>query len=78
MVLGLVAAIPVANDWVTDRYIHHVPLAILATGLEIVAVLLFAVALMLDAITHQDRRDFELGLLRGSSRAKAGEGGARE
>lgn len=62
-VLGLIAGIPVIDDWVRDRYIHHVPLAILATGLEIVAIVFAAIGLILDSIVHQDKRNFELGLL---------------
>lgn len=64
MALGVVAAIPVFDDWIREQYIHHVPLAILATGLEMVAVILVAIGLILDSITQQDRRNFELELLR--------------
>lgn len=60
---GLLAALPVFDDWVREHYIHHVPLAILATGLEIVAVMLGAIGLILDSITHQDKRAFERELL---------------
>lgn len=61
--LGLVAAIPVFDDWIRDRYIYHVPLAILATGLEIAAIVLVAIGLILDSITQQDKRRFEGQLL---------------
>lgn len=61
--LGLIAGIPVIEEWITARYIRHVPLAILATGLEIVAMVLAAIGLILDSITHQDKRNFERGLL---------------
>lgn len=61
--LGLLAAVPVFGDWIRERYIHHVPLAILATGLELVAVLLMAVGLILDSISEQDKRNFERDLL---------------
>lgn len=60
---GLLAAVPVMQDWFRERYIHHVPLAILATGLEIVAIVLAAVGLILDSITQQDKRRFERQLL---------------
>jgi len=40
-----------------------VPLAILATGLEIVAIVLAAIGLILDSITNQDKRNFERTLL---------------
>lgn len=60
---GLLAALPVFEDWIRERYIYHVPLAILAAGLEVVAVLLMAIGLILDSITHQDKRAFERELL---------------
>lgn len=61
--LGVTAGIPVLEEWITERYIRHLPLAILATGLEIVAIVLAAIGLILDSITHQDKRNFERGLL---------------
>ena len=60
---GVLAALPVLDDWVREQYIYHVPLAILATGLEIVAVLMLAIGLILDSITHQDKSSFERELL---------------
>lgn len=60
---GFLAALPVFGDWIRERYIYHVPLAILAVGLEVVAVLLMAIGLILDSITHQDKRSFERELL---------------
>lgn len=62
--LGLWAGLPVLEEWIRERYIHHVPLAILATGLEIVAIMLAAIGLILDSITHQDKRRFERELLK--------------
>lgn len=52
---GLLAAWPVIQDWIQYQYIRHVPLAILATGLEIVAVSTFGVGLILDSIVYQKR-----------------------
>ena len=60
---GIVAAIPVLNDWVLYKYIYHVPLAILATGCEIVAVLLLAIGLILDSIVHLQRFAYEREIL---------------
>lgn len=62
---GLIAGVPVFNDWIRERFIHRVPLAILATGLEILAALMLAVGLILDSIRHQNRGQFERDLLRG-------------
>jgi len=64
--LGFISAIPVLNDWITERYIYHVPLAIFATGLEIVAIVLAAVGLILDSIAHNDKRNFEREFLSNS------------
>lgn len=61
--LGLLAGIPVLEDWVRARYVYHIPLAILATGLEIIAIVFAAIGLILDSITHQDKCKFERELL---------------
>lgn len=65
--LGLLSGIPVLDDWIRFHYIYHVPLAILATGLEIVAIVLVAIGLVLDSIAHQDRGNFHRELLASSS-----------
>ena len=62
--LGLFASAPVLYDWVTMRYITHVPLAILSSAMEIVALLLLAVGLMLDSVAHHERLAFEVNLMR--------------
>lgn len=66
--VGLLAGLPVLLEFLEYRYILHVPLAILATGLEIVAAVVFAIALLLDSIAHQDRRNFERQLLNQDTR----------
>lgn len=63
-VLGLLAGLPVIDEWIRSRFITHVPLAILATGLEIVAIIFVAIGLILDSVTNQDKRNFERQLLR--------------
>ncbi len=60
---GLIAGMPVIDEWVRTQYILHIPLAILATGLEIIAIVLMAIGLILDSISHQDKRRFEGELL---------------
>lgn len=62
-VAGLLAAVPVFQDWISEHYVYHVPLAILAAALEIVAVMTLCVGLVLDSIAHQDRRNYERNLL---------------
>ena len=59
---GLLAAIPVISDWINYQYIYHVPLAILSTGLEILASLSLAVGLILDSVVHLERLAYERDL----------------
>jgi glycosyltransferase involved in cell wall biosynthesis len=61
---GLLAAIPVFMDWIEHSYIYHLPLAILATGLGIVAVIMLAIGLILDSISHQNKCSFECEMLK--------------
>lgn len=68
--LGLVAGFPVIEEWLKVRYIQHVPLAILATGLMVIAISFAAIGLILDSITQQDKRIFERDYLRCSSQNK--------
>jgi glycosyltransferase involved in cell wall biosynthesis len=60
---GAISALPVLGDWIEYRYIYHVPLAVLAAALEIVAVMSLGVGMVLDAITHQHRMNSERRLL---------------
>jgi glycosyltransferase involved in cell wall biosynthesis len=66
--MGLMASVPVMQDWIQTHYIYHVPLAILATGLEIVAVVLIAIGLILDCISYHDKLNYERELLNFSRR----------
>ncbi len=68
--LGLTAGAPVIEEYITQHYIYHVPLAILATGLEIIAILFTGIGLILDSITYQDRRKFEYELLASSNKTE--------
>jgi hypothetical protein len=61
--LGFLAAVPVIEDYVTSHFVYHVPLAVLAAALEIVAVMMVGIGLMLDSIAHQQRMDYERNLL---------------
>lgn len=60
---GIACGIPVMHDWITYRYIYHVPLAVLATGIEILAVVFMAIGLILDSLVHQQRLAFEREIL---------------
>jgi glycosyltransferase involved in cell wall biosynthesis len=65
---GLAAGIPVASDWIAFQYIYHVPLAILATGLELLAAGLLGIGLVLDSVVHLERMAYERDLLASRSR----------
>ena len=60
---GLLAAIPVLSDYIAHDYIYHMPLALLATGLEIVALLMLVVGLILDQSSYYNKCNFERKLL---------------
>ncbi len=60
---GLVTSLPVFDDWFRYQYIYHLPLAVLAASLEIVAVMALGIGLTLDSITHQEKMRFEKDLL---------------
>lgn len=57
--MGLFAGYPVINDWISHRYIYHVPLAIMASALGILATITLSLGLILDSITHQYRMKYE-------------------
>ena len=57
--LSIISAIPVLSDWFMYKYIYHVPLAILATGLALVSITLFSLGLILDSIVYQYKLEYE-------------------
>ncbi|MCR9140629.1 MAG: glycosyltransferase family 2 protein [bacterium] len=57
---GLAAGVPVILEFIETQYVAHVPLAILSTGLMILAVLSFAIGLILDALARNIRTQYEL------------------
>ena len=60
---GLLAALPVISDWFSYHYIYHLPLAVLATGLEITALMSLGIGLILDSVVHMERLAYERDLL---------------
>jgi glycosyltransferase involved in cell wall biosynthesis len=60
---GLMAALPAIFDWLDYRYVYHLPLAVLATGLEISALMSFSIGLILDTVVHMERLAYERDLL---------------
>lgn len=59
VVLTLIVGTPVILEFMATHYITLVPSAILASGLGILAVLFFVVALILDTMAYNHRIDFE-------------------
>jgi len=63
VLLGLVAGYPSLNDYLASGYVFHVPLALLAVGLELSALLCFATGLILSTIVRGQRAEHERALL---------------
>lgn len=61
---GLIAGAPAVLDFIMYHWVYHVPLAILASSLEIVALVLFAIGLILDTVVKLHKLEFETLLLR--------------
>ncbi len=61
---GLAAGLPVLIEFAKTAYITHVPLAILAAALEIMALLCVSNGMVLDTLVKADKRNYELALLR--------------
>jgi glycosyltransferase involved in cell wall biosynthesis len=63
VLLSIISAIPVFMDWFNYQYIHHVPLAILATGLGLISIIFFSMGIILDSIAHNNKLVFEQRML---------------
>lgn len=74
-VAGILVAVPVFEDWFKTQYISHVPSAVLAAALEMVAFLLLAVGVILDSISHHEKLKAELHYLDVHRRSSAGDTG---
>lgn len=57
---SLVAGLWPIMDYIREKYVYHVPLAILAAGLAVLSVLCFAVGLILDTINKYHNETFTL------------------
>ena len=63
LALAFLTSVPVIEDWYHFRYIYHIPLAILSSGLVLVSSILFAVGLILDSISHFNKMEIERKIL---------------
>lgn len=66
MTAGLVAGIPVISDFIQTGLVPRLPLALLATGLEICGVISISIGLILDGLVHHQQLQTERDLLRDS------------
>lgn len=62
-VLGALCGLPVIGEWIAFQYIYRVPLAILATGLMVLAAGSLGIGLILDSAVHQNRLNYERDFL---------------
>ena len=54
--LALISGMPVIKEYLLTHYITHVPLAILATGLMIIALVFFTIAVILNVLARLYKR----------------------
>lgn len=63
MLLGIIVGTPVIVEFIKYSYIYKIPSAILATGLEILAIIILQCGVILDTIVKQHREDYEINLI---------------
>lgn len=61
--VGLAAGFPPIMDYITVQYVNHVPLAILAAAIEMIALNLFTCGLILSTVVKNDKKNYELRLI---------------
>jgi len=64
LMLGLVAGVPVINEFIDTGYIKKLPSAVLAVGLIISAGISITCGLILDTIVRQHKENFEVVLMK--------------
>ncbi len=67
---SLAIGMPVLLEWLETGLITHIPLAILATGIGILAAISLTIAIVLDSVVYIDKKSFELKLLSESNTRK--------
>ena len=61
--VGIIAGVPAIVDYIKFKYVHHVPLSILAAALEMLSLNLLTCGLILDTVVKNERKNYELRLL---------------
>jgi glycosyltransferase involved in cell wall biosynthesis len=67
---GLLLGFPVIKEFIDTNYISHIPLAILSTGVEIIAVFFIAIGIILDSIVYHNKQVFEREFMQFDSSSK--------
>ena len=60
VVMSFIAGLPVIIEYLSTRYVSHVPLAILASGIMVLAAITYMVGLILETLVYYKKMDFEL------------------
>ena len=58
-IIGIISGLPAIKDYIEISYVKHFPLAILASGLEIMAMLSLVCGFILDSIAQNEKRNYE-------------------
>lgn len=61
--MGILCGTPVIYEYVTTKFISHIPLTILAAALEMLALNLLTCGLILDTVVKNDKKNYELRIL---------------
>lgn len=62
-VMGLAAGFPVISEYIRSGIILHIPLAILATGIMLIALVTLSIGLVLDTVAANNRFNYQLRLI---------------
>ena len=60
---ALLFGLPVINEYMISKFIYHVPLAILSAALMILSFIAIGLGVMLDAVAHQNKINFQFRML---------------
>lgn len=62
-IAGMVCGLPILYEYITMKYIRHIPLTILAAALEMLALNLLTCGLILDTSVKNDKKNYELRMV---------------
>ncbi|MCR5094752.1 MAG: glycosyltransferase family 2 protein [Lachnospiraceae bacterium] len=73
--LGILCGLPPIIDFIDYQYVYHVPLAVLAAAIEMLAFNLLTCGIILDTISKNNKRNYRLQLLHETELAASAEKG---